>query len=210
MKKNDVRIGRCYMAKVTKSVVPVRIDAENAGGGWNGRNVATGRTVRIESAERLQRECTETDLAKFAKATAKKPKRQPTRGPKAAVTSKSKPKQVAGTSPRSATVAKPASKATKEATSKPAATRAKQGDTKPKKRKAKMSGLDAAAKVLGEAKEPMGAKQIVEVAFAKKYWHSKGQTPHATIYASIIREIAIKQKESRFRRVGRGKFEIAK
>ena len=54
-----------------------------------------------------------------------------------------------------------------EAKPKEPATRGDQGDvkeTKPKKTKAKMSGLDAAAKVLGESKEPMGTKQIVEVA----------------------------------------------
>ncbi|HYW79200.1 MAG TPA: winged helix-turn-helix domain-containing protein [Thermoguttaceae bacterium] len=191
MKKDDVKIGQTYMAKLSKNVVPVRIDAENAKGGWDAKSLATGRTVRIESAGQLQRECTQADLAGSAKATAKKPKRKAT------------------TSPTAATDAKTAAKATKEAKPEPAATRAKQGDdAKPKKAKAKMSGLDAAAKVLLEAKKPMGTKQIVEVAFAKKYWQSGGKTPAATLYAAIIREIAIKKKDSRFRKAGRGKFSI--
>jgi hypothetical protein len=36
-----------------------------------------------------------------------------------------------------------------------------------------------------------------------------GKTPKATLYAAIIREIAAKPKETRFRKVERGKFEYA-
>jgi len=191
MKKDDVKIGQAYVAKLSKGVVPVRIDAENAKGGWDAKSIATGYVVRIQSAGQLQRECTEADLAAFAKATAKKPKRSRTKGHTAATDAKTQPK------------------ATKEATSKPAATPGDQGAKKPKKKaKAKMSGLDAAAKVLSESKEPMGTKQIVETAFTKKYWQSKGKTPASTLYAAIIREIAIKKKDSRFRKVERGKFAL--
>ncbi len=54
MKKNDVKIGQSYMAKVTNSVVPVRIDAVNSHGGWDAKNIASGRKVRIKSAQRLR------------------------------------------------------------------------------------------------------------------------------------------------------------
>ena len=63
-----------------------------------------------------------------------------------------------------------------------------------------------AAKVLAESKEPMTCRQIVEVAFEKGYWKSGGKTPHATIYSAILRQVAAKGKESRFKKVGRGKF----
>jgi len=59
MKKNEVKVGQCYMAKVTNSEVPVRIEAENPHGGWDAKNVATGRKVRIKTAQRLRRRCTE-------------------------------------------------------------------------------------------------------------------------------------------------------
>jgi len=52
----------------------------------------------------------------------------------------------------------------------------------------------------------MGVKEIVEVAFAKGYWKSNGKTPAATVYSAIIREISAKGKESRFKKVERGKF----
>ena len=85
-----------------------------------------------------------------------------------------------------------------------AATRAKGGPQKAKQ----PSGLDAAAKVLAESKQPMTCREIVEAAFEKKYWRSDGKTPHATIYSAIIRQIAAKGKDSRFKKVGRGKFAI--
>lgn len=75
---------------------------------------------------------------------------------------------------------------------------------------AKNSGLDAAAKVLAEAGAPMNAKAIVETALAKGYWASKGATPWATIYSAVIREIAAKGAESRFRKTARGMFELTK
>ena len=74
----------------------------------------------------------------------------------------------------------------------------------------KMSGLDAAAKVLAEAGEPMNAKAIVEVMLAKGLWQTEGKTPAATIYSAIFREVKTKGDASRFRVAERGKFTVAK
>jgi len=74
----------------------------------------------------------------------------------------------------------------------------------------KMSGLDAAARVLEEAGQPMNAKAMVETMLAKGYWATGGATPAATIYAAIIREIAKKGGEARFRKTAKGQFERAK
>ena len=54
MKKNSVKVGQVYAAKVTNKVVPVRIDAVNPHGGWDATNEATGKKVRIKSAQRLR------------------------------------------------------------------------------------------------------------------------------------------------------------
>ena len=75
-----------------------------------------------------------------------------------------------------------------------------------KKPKGKLSGLDAAAKVLAEAGEPLRCKQIVETMLAKGYWTTNGKTPAATIYAAILREIQTKGKEARFKKTDRGLF----
>jgi short subunit dehydrogenase-like uncharacterized protein len=77
----------------------------------------------------------------------------------------------------------------------------------PKKGDKTMSALDAAAKVLSESKEPMRAKEMIERMAAKGYWKSPGgKTPHATLYAAILREIGAKGKDARFKKMDRGLF----
>src|SRR5258708_10896424 len=83
----------------------------------------------------------------------------------------------------------------------------------PKARAAKADGklscIDAAAKVLADAKEPMTTKAMIEQMAAKKYWSSpNGQTPAATLYSAILREIKTKGKEARFKKADRGLFAI--
>jgi hypothetical protein len=72
-----------------------------------------------------------------------------------------------------------------------------------------MSGLDAAARVLGDAAKPMTSHEMVEAMTKKGLWKSNGATPHATIYAAIIREIAKEGSSSRFRKTERGHFTLA-
>ena len=79
---------------------------------------------------------------------------------------------------------------------------------KPVRKDGTMSGLDAAAKVLAEAGEPLNCKTIVERAVEKGYWKTGGKTPSATVYAAIIREIAKKGEASRFAKAERGKFTL--
>ena len=86
------------------------------------------------------------------------------------------------------------------------ATTAKRSAAKPKK----TGALDAAVKVLGEAKKPMTCKEMVEQMLAKGLWQTKGKTPAATLYSAIIREVAKKGKDARFKKVGRGQFALAR
>ena len=74
----------------------------------------------------------------------------------------------------------------------------------------KLSGLDAAAKILAKAKEPMGCKDVAEQAIDQGLWSPGGKTPHATLYAAIIREISKKGKDARFAKVDRGRFQLAR
>ena len=93
--------------------------------------------------------------------------------------------------------AKKTAKATKAAPKKAAA----------KQREGKLSALDAAAQVLAESKEPLNAKAMIEQMSAKGLWTSPGgKTPHATLYAAILREITDKGMEARFEKVDRGQF----
>ena len=94
---------------------------------------------------------------------------------------------------------------------KPAAKKAEpKAQKKPTPAGAKMSGLDAAAKVLGEASEALNCKAIVERAIEKGYWKTNGKTPAGTIYAAILRETQKKGKQARFRKAERGKFTLNK
>ena len=79
---------------------------------------------------------------------------------------------------------------------------------KPKAEKEKkLSALDAAAKLLAENGEPMNCQEMIKGMAEKGYWTSPGgQTPHATLYASILRELRTKGAEARFRKTERGKF----
>jgi len=74
----------------------------------------------------------------------------------------------------------------------------------------KLSGLDAAAQVLGEAGEPLNTKEMVKRMLDQGLWETQGKTPAATIYAAILREIQKKGAEARFEKVGRGTFALAK
>lgn len=71
----------------------------------------------------------------------------------------------------------------------------------------RLSALDAAAQVLAERGTPMRAKELIAEIEAKGLWRSPGgKTPEATLYAAIIREIAAKGKEARFKTEERGVF----
>ena len=222
MKKNEVKIGGVYTAKVTNKLVQVRIDAASRYGGWDGTNLTTDKKIRIKSPAKLREAVggdTSKPKAKKAKATtepkveAERDTAQPveTQGPPEATTPVCP--NCGGTEvddegdckkchePDIAKQTLEAEKPQKRARSK------KEKSDKPKR----ISGLDAAAKVLEETGQPMNAKEMVEAALAKNLWKSPGgKTPHATVYSAIIREIAAKGSESRFRKAERGKFAFNK
>ena len=175
MKKNEVKVGGRYAAKVSDKVVVVRIDAENPHGGWDATNEATGKRVRVKSAQRLR-----------------------------GAVHKSKPMALAipsqaGAAQGAAPAADVGAGAKPDAKVAPEAKGRKRGAAKPKAER-KPGCLDAAVRVLREAGKPMGCQDIVKAALAKGYWQTKGATPGATLYAAIIRECAAKGKDARFRR----------
>jgi hypothetical protein len=237
MKKSEVKIGRVYMAKVTNKVVQVRIDAESRYGGFDATNLATGKNVRIKSPARLRVAVGGDGAAtvakkgkggKKAKAQAEAAQAQtslPTGEDVALAPAASTGNDVSAVAPPTnvcpncgatevdedgdcAKCHEPdlGGKNVKAGKAKKPRTKKAQGEKKPKR----VSGLDAAAKVLEESGQPMTAKEMVEAAEAKGYWKSPGgKTPHATIVSAIIREIAKKGDASRFVKTDRGKFSHA-
>jgi hypothetical protein len=98
-------------------------------------------------------------------------------------------------------------KGAKAGTEKKNAKAARGGDDDLSRKPKRMGVLDAAAKVLAASKEPMRAKDMIAADEAKGLWKSPGgKTPEATLYAAIIREIAAKGKEARFKKHERGVF----
>lgn len=89
----------------------------------------------------------------------------------------------------------------------PGPAKVKRGKAKAATGEKRLSAIAAAAKVLGETNEPLNAKQMIDAIAAKGYWTSPGgKTPHATLYSALLREIATKGKESRFKKTDRGHF----
>ena len=53
----------------------------------------------------------------------------------------------------------------------------------------------------------MNCQEMIKAMADKRYWTSPGgQTPHATLYSAILREINVKGKDARFKKTERGKF----
>jgi len=211
MRKKDVQIGEVYAVKVSGQIAPVVIDEAHPAGGWVGTNEMTHRQVRIKSAQRLR------GLWDHYLAGGDDAAEEPAAAPKPPLV---RPEDKAGLDKLAADVlgatgatggARGESRTRgtgREAQAKKSKKRATRAETGAKG--AKMSGLDAAAKVLEEAGEPLNCKAIVERAFETGYWHSDGKTPAATIYAAILREIQKKGDQARFHKVARGRFELAR
>ncbi len=99
----------------------------------------------------------------------------------------------------------PATKAKKAPKAKSAPAKTPKAKSEPKAKR--VSALDAAAQVLAASKEPMNCQALVEAMAAGGLWTSPGgKTPHATLYAAILREMNVKGKDARFKKVERGQF----
>jgi len=177
-----VEVGRMYRAVVHGKVGIVKVLAEDATGGWNVVALATDKRHHISSAKGFLCECNAAGKPVIVKV--------------------GKDAEAATIAQDAKTGAKPAKDAAKA--EKPA--KAKRGEPKPKR----PSGLDAAAKVLAEARGPLNTAEMVKRMLEHGLWKTGGKTPAATIYAAIIREIAIKGDKARFRKTERGKFELVK
>ena len=68
--------------------------------------------------------------------------------------------------------------------------------------------LDAAYKVLKEAKEPLSAKEITERALKSALLMSRGKTPHQSMKARLATDILRNRDKSPFKRIASGKFAL--
>ena len=228
MKKDDVQLGGTYVAKVSGSLTTVRIQRESQYGGWDAINTVSGRPVRIKSAQRLRYAAN-----RRAKVVEAPPDRDVCAtvgcGGQAVIEHLGRPRcqkcwedECANEQQVDAMVASDSSESistgdTNVATKTKTTKSSKTANRKPSARKPKADGapkrvsaLDAAAQVLKAKGEAMRATELIAAMAEKGLWTSPGgKTPHATLYAAIIREIGAKGKDARFRKVEAGKFEYA-
>ena len=107
---------------------------------------------------------------------------------------------------KKSTKSKKAKAAGKAATKKPKSKKA-DGEPEPKR----VSALDAAAQVLAKVGKPMRSQELIVAMAEQGLWSSPaGKTPHATLYAAMLREIAAKAKDARFIKSDRGLFAFNK
>lgn len=174
MKKNDVKLNQVYSVKVSGTLARVKLTAENPRGGWDGTNLATGRTVRIKTAARLRGPAPE----------------RPKTGGKRIVTLAQHEAELAEAD---GTVFEDTERDTGQ----------RGGDTGHP-----LSLIEAALKVLGEADEPLGCREMVERATDAGYWTPArgGKTPDRTLASAILRELKLKGDDSRFEKVARGRY----
>jgi len=76
-----------------------------------------------------------------------------------------------------------------------------------KRSEERLSALDAAERVLKDRKKPMHVGELIDEMAKRKLWESPGgKTPTATLFAAMLREIAVKGSDSRFSKMDRGLF----
>jgi len=189
MKKNEVKIGETYRVKVSGALTVVRITEAHRNGGWVGVNINSKRQVRIKTAARLRGKASLGGPSKGRKIVTKAEYEAEAKVERTARG------ELGGTAKKATRTAK-------------VATKRDPGERGAKKKR--LSGLDAAAKVLADAAEPMGTTVLVEKMLAKGLWSTKGKTPAATIYAAIVRDIQKHGDASRFQKTERGKFALRK
>ena len=193
--KKQVVLGHVYSVAVGGSYLPVRADKSIGHGRYEGtvfQPDGKQKTVKF-STDRVRGDGTPEDQWRKKQEAGKQERQTEALQTAAKVTSKVLGVPV-GVVPPKAKVAKAT------------------GEPKPRKKAARkdgtMSGLDAAAKALADAGEPLNCKTIVERAITKGYWKTGGKTPSATVYAAILREIQKKGDASRFAKADRGMFTL--
>ena len=159
MRKNQVKVGGMYVAKVSDKLVTVRIDSTHTAGGWHATNTATGKRIRIKSAQRLR-----------GAAGGRGKKAEANETPKAAAAKEAKTR---------------AGRPEAGGADAPKASRTKPSGLQSPVSSLKYSALDAAAQVLKAADKPMRAQELITAMAEQRLWKSPGgATPHATLYTA--------------------------
>jgi hypothetical protein len=69
-----------------------------------------------------------------------------------------------------------------------------------------LNALDAAYRILREARKSLSCQQIIDRMIKRKLWRTEGATPANTLNAAIQRDAKANGEKSRFVKTGRGLF----
>lgn len=192
MRPELIEIGGEYRCRLERGVVRVRVTAKGERVGWTVTDVETGKTEHVRRHEQFRERWKSPVITEPKNDGAESAGKETTMSKRNSTKRATRtPKAKKGTKQLKHTGAKVTHK------SKPV------GGDEPKR----MSALDAAAAILRKAKKPMRSKELITVMAEQGLWMSpNGKTPDATLNAAIIREIAAKGGQARFRKVDRGQF----
>ena len=187
MNDKEIRLGQCYLARLSKVEMPVRLERNHPDGGWIARSLEHGRQVRIKDVSQL--------LGIYDKAKVREI---------ASETSPHRRSQITGT------VRLPFPISTEEIGYRSIVTviRPKRKPVVKKVVLVRLNLLDAAHKVLSETKKAMTTREIVAACTENGYWTSNAATPWQTLNAALNRDIAANGSLSRFVKKERGLFSL--
>lgn len=205
MKKTEVEIGKQYVAKVSGRLTTVKITGVNRHGGWDAVNVESKKPVRIKSAQRLRYPVDRKHTKAIAEADQENARLREERAASPdSMTASERAMSSSGPTPTARRL-----KSCTKATRKPTETAIAIEPAAPAQAK-KLSALDAAAQVLKASGQAMRTSEMISAMAEQGLWTSPGgKTPAATLYSAILREMATKGAQSRFRKIDAGKFEYA-
>lgn len=207
--REKIRLGQCWVARLTKCDMTIRIEDYLPKGGWVARSLSHGRTLWIRKADQLLYRCNAEGLQIVADET--EPNRRSTALPPdplpdvALVETNRKDSRFA-----------PDPCLHEEQNF---LLHDQESDQRerliPSERKPQSPAvahgpptlLDAAVVILRENRRGMSSKEIIAAVQEKGFWTPTGKTPWLTLHTALSREIESKGESSRFKRgKQRGQF----
>lgn len=189
MNTNDIVLGRCYLARLSKSEMPVRLERNDPKGGWIARSLEHGRVIRIRETSQL--------IGLYENNAARQ------------IASEATPHR---RSRKNETIKRPpVNPLTEPYQQRRPAKKVVRPLPQPMVKKVilvRLNLLDAAHRVLTETKRALTTREIVAACVEKGYWTSSAATPWQTLNAALNRDLAANGSESRFVKTGRGLYSL--
>ena len=179
MNNEEIRLGQCWMARLSKRDLCVRLESRMPDGGWVARAMTHGRKVVIGNATQLLQRCDKGKIYSVAETTT------PNRRSRAVPPPPIKPTPRKTLPKEEKVVVEPI-----------------QEQIVP------LSLLDATAIVLRDSKKALSTREIIALVVERKLWQPAGSTPHASLNAALNRDLQANETQSRFKKTERGKYEL--